>query len=206
MDLAARTFLAVAALVSCSAALVVAPAAAAGGNALVSTCDAPMSQPFRTWLDPFTYTLAPDGGFESGAQGWTLTGGARVVGGNEPWRVNGAADSLSLSLPGGAQATSPELCIGLLSPTVRFFARNTALLGLGALAVEVGVKVGAAEVFVPVGAALAGPGFQPTLPYLLLANLTNPLVGDRATVRLRFTAIGGKFGIDDVYVDPFKLP
>jgi hypothetical protein len=182
------------------------PGSAAGSSLLGGTCDAPMSKPFLRWLDPLTYTLAPDGGFEGGASGWTLSGGARVVSGNEPWRVAGSRDSFSLSLPAGARATSPEMCIGLLHPTVRLFARNTALLGLGALSVEAEVRVGGLHLFLPVGVVVAGSGFQPTLPLPLLANLTNPVTGDRATVRLRFTSVLGKFGIDDVFVDPFKLP
>ena len=38
------------------------------------------------------------------------------------------------------------------------------------------------------------------LPLALLANVTSP------SARLRFTALTGDFQIDDVYVDPFKVP
>ena len=98
------------------------------------------------------------------------------------------------------------MCIGLFHPTVRFFARNTALLGLGALTVEAEVKAAGLSLFVPVGVVTAGSGFQPTLPFALLANVTSPLAGDHATVRLRFTSVLGTFGIDDVFVDPIKVP
>jgi hypothetical protein len=196
----ATAFVAIASLL-----FVAPPASASAGDLLDGTCDAQMSRPFLPWLDPLTYTLAPDGGFEQGAAGWTLSGGAAVVAGNEPWRVNAPGDSRSLSIPAGARATSPEMCIGLLHPTLRLFARNTAFLGLGLLAVEAEVKALGIGLWLPVGAVLAGGSFQPTLPFPLLANLTSPLAGERATVRLRFTAVGGKFGIDDVYVDPFKI-
>ena len=42
-----------------------------------------LSQPFARWNDAASYFPAPGGTFESGAPGWTLTGGASVqVGGN----------------------------------------------------------------------------------------------------------------------------
>jgi hypothetical protein len=181
------------------------PAKADAGDLLGGNCDAAVAQPFLPWLDPLTYSLAPDGGFEQGASGWTLSGGARVVSGNEPWHVNGASDSVSLSLPAGARAVSPPICVGLLHPTVRFFARNQALLGLGLMTVEAEVDALGLGLWLPVGVVVAGGSFQPTLPFPLLANVTSPLQGESATARLRFTAVGGKFGIDDVYVDPFKI-
>ena len=54
---------------------------------------AQLSAPFTPWLDPMHYTLLPGGSFEGGAAGWTLSGGARVMSGNETYKVNGAGDS-----------------------------------------------------------------------------------------------------------------
>ena len=68
-------------------------------------------------------TACPGGSFESGTNGWSLTG-ASVVAGNEPWKVGGSADSKSLSAPRG-QAVSPAFCVGIEHPTFRFFARRT---------------------------------------------------------------------------------
>src|SRR5690349_11032790 len=81
---------------------------------LITGCPAQqLSQPFSPWLDLSNYTLVGDGGFESGASGWSLKGGASVVSGNEPWHVRGAADTRSLNLPSGALATSPAFCVDL---------------------------------------------------------------------------------------------
>ena len=44
----------------------------------------PVSRPFLPWLDLAWYEAAPDGGFEAGADGWTLSGGAAVVDGGQP--------------------------------------------------------------------------------------------------------------------------
>ena len=59
---------------ACSAAVATTPASAAAGLA----CPDPTSRPFAPWGDPTWYKLAPNGGFEAGATGWTLTGGAQV--------------------------------------------------------------------------------------------------------------------------------
>src|SRR5919197_77580 len=53
-------------------------------SSLTAPCDGQtMERPFLRWLDLFQYTLVPGGDFESNAAGWTLTGGAQVVSGNE---------------------------------------------------------------------------------------------------------------------------
>jgi hypothetical protein len=160
----------------------------------------PLSQPFLPWLDASSYVFAGDGGFESGARGWNLKGGAAVVSGNEPWRVHSAADSHSLSLPAGARAASPATCIGLLHPTTRFFARS---LG-GTLKVDATVTIAGVSIPVLIGVVVAGNSFAPTLPLPLLANLTAPLSGS-GSVTLTFTAVGGAVQIDDLYIDPFKV-
>jgi hypothetical protein len=161
-----------------------------------------LSQPFLPWLDPADYTLVGDGGFEAGASGWRLSDGASVVSGNEPWQVRDAGDSRSLNLPAGARATSPAVCVDLLQPTVRFFARS---LG-GTLQVDATVTVvGGLKLTVPVGGVVPGGTFAPTLPLPLLVNLMAPLFGGTGSVALTFSAVGGAVQIDDVYIDPFKV-
>src|SRR5207248_3121130 len=140
-------------------------------------CAAPtLLQPFLPWLDVSNYFLAPGGNIESSNSGWALSGASRVTG-NEPWQVGGKGDSHSLLLAAGASASAPSVCISLADPTVRFFARNTAPLGLGSLVVSADVSAGGVDVRVPVGVVTGGGSFQPTLPLPLLANLTSPLPG-----------------------------
>ena len=70
-----------------------------GGN-----CSTTTSQPFTAWNDSASYYLVPNGGLENGSTGWSLSGGASVVYGNEPFLPTGFH---SLSLPSGSQAVSP---------------------------------------------------------------------------------------------------
>jgi hypothetical protein len=190
-----------------AAAALAAPAAHAGLLAPSARDCAPevVTKPFLPWLDLANYIPVGDGGFEAGAAGWSLSG-ARVVDGNEPWRVRAPGDRRSLAVQEGT-AVTPEVCVGLEHPTLRFFARNTGS-PLGALAVSVLVRTSLGTTHAePVG-VVADPGgaWAPRLPMPLVANLLPLLPGERTTVRLRFDAVGAgsAWQIDDVYVDPYS--
>ena len=183
-------------------------AAPASAGVLVQTatdCDATtVSQPFTRWGDGASYFLAPGGDFEDGAAGWGLSGNARVVADNEPWKVAGAGTH-ALHIPNGATATSPTVCVGLDHPTIRFFARRTSglpLLASLAVSVQAETSLGL-TVTVPVNAVLLNTGsWAPTGRMLIVANLLPLLPGELTPIRLEFTSLLGDFRIDDVYVDP----
>src|SRR4051794_5101916 len=60
---------------------------------------------FLPWGDFAGYYFAPNGGFESGSTGWTLSGGAAVVQqANEPWYLAGFG-SRALQIPSGGSAS-----------------------------------------------------------------------------------------------------
>ena len=122
-----------------------------------------------------SYVLAPDGGFEAGAAGWTLKG-ASVVAGNEPYQASG---SHALALSAGDSATSPPMCVGITHPTVRFFAVNKGFL-LSTLKVDA-VYVDANNLLrtLPLGVVTGLPGWKPTLPMIALGDLVNPLLARR---------------------------
>jgi hypothetical protein len=192
------------------AAVVATLAAAAPANAglLVASAknceEPPSSQVFLRWLDPLRYELAPGGAAES-AQGWTLTGGARIVPGNEPWKVGGSG-SMSLQLPRGSRATTGVMCVGIGHPVMRFFAKRTSGWLLDSLKVDVLFEdAGGHTHALPVGLVLAGKSWQPTLPFPVLASLLPLLPGEKTPVQFRFTPLGGAtWQIDDVYVDPWR--
>ena len=182
-------------------------AAPTAGASLLDGCPAAdASQPFAPWGDDAFYVLAPDGGFEHGGGAWSLDGGAAVAEGNESFQVGGAGDRHSLSLPDGSRATSAPACIGLDSPTMRFFARNDGDPD-ASLRVSVIVDTLLGPQTVPIGSVDGSQSsWHPTPAFLLIANLTAPpIVTDgTASIRLRFTPDGGDWHIDDVYVDPWK--
>ena len=185
-------------------------AAPAGAGLLVASapgCTSPDSdQVFSPWADYANYFLAPDGGFEGGASGWALDGGAGVAAANSSFAVSGDGSS-ALAVPNGASATSPTVCVGLEHPTVRFFARKTSGSGvvpaLNTLRVDVLVEDNLGVVSaLPVGVVGSSSSWQPTAPMLVTASLLPLLPGAHTPVAFRFTPQGGDWQVDDVYVDP----
>ena len=159
------------------------------------------------WLDPISYTLAPDGGFETGARGWQLRGGAAVVDGNESFRSAAPGDS-SLYLPSGSSATSPAMCVETLDVFARYVAKNRGLIALSSLKVDAIVKDSAGHTFVlPAGVNTGLSSWAPSLPSVALLDVLGLLNGGRVTVSFRFQPIGlgAKWQIDDLYVDPLKM-
>ena len=183
-------------------------AAAPASAAVLNGCpDKDMSRPFQRWLDPIMYTLAPDGGFEAGARGWQLRGGAEVVDGNESFRLSGPGDS-SLYLPSGSSATSPAMCVETLDVFARYVAKNKGLIALSSLKVDAIVKDSAGNTFtLPAGVNTGGSSWAPSLPSVALLNLLGLLNDGRVTVSFRFqpVGLGARWQIDDLYVDPLKM-
>lgn len=168
-----------------------------------------VEQPFKRWLDPLRYVLAPNGDFERGAAEWRLAGGAKVVDGNETFYVGGAGDSRSLFLPAGSSATTRPMCVQLLHPTVRWFAKNRATPLLSALRVDALVEspLSGGVVVVPLGVHTGPRTWHPSLPGLVLADFLSALGEDgELAVAFRFKPLGpsAAWRIDDVYVDPFR--
>jgi hypothetical protein len=197
------------ALAACAAAALAAPAADAG--VLVSSaasCDTQQfSQPFSRWSDNASYTPVPGGAFEAGQAAWTLAGGAKVVSGNESFKVRSATDSSSLYIPAGGVATSPAMCVGLTEPTIRWFQKQSnSLLGLtGLMSVSVLTETSLGLVVeTPVGAGLLGTSWSPSLTGLIVTNLLPLLPNNKTAVAFRFRAVTGSWNVDDVYVDPYQ--
>jgi len=179
------------------AGLVATPAAAAG-------CPPPPPpvHPFTPWGDSSTYVLTSGGSFEkSGPDGWSLSGGARIVQGNEPWFVNSASDHQSLYLPAGASATSGCTSAPMITSIVRFFANNVGSAS-GGIHVEVIVNDGKNGIL-DGGVLSPSAGWSPTSP--IDVPWPNPLKG-AVQLQVRLTAVGSHaaFDIDDAYLDPIK--
>jgi hypothetical protein len=184
---------------------IAAPANAGILTASASNCgDESLSQPFGQFGDHAQYKQVHGADFEGTTEGWTLIGGAKVVSGNEPWKVGGSADGKSLVLPAGSSVITPASCVGLQEPTVRFFAKKNSGL-LSTLAVSVYVKTSLGLVVpVPVGVVLGNGQWKATPAMLIVANLLPLLPGDRTPVAFQFTPLLGSWQIDDVFVDPYR--
>jgi hypothetical protein len=185
---------------------IAAPANAGILTASAKDCgDESLSQPFAGFGDRAQYKIVPGGSFEGALTDWTLRGGAKVVAGNEPWKVGGSNHGKSLVLPAGSSAITAPTCVGLAEPTLRFFAKKNRGL-LSTLAVSVYVKTSLGLVVpVPVGVVLGNGQWKATSPMLIVANLLPLLPGDRTPVAFQFTPLLGDWQIDDVYVDPMRM-
>ena len=189
------------------AALAAAPAALAGPLVATATgCSSDvLSQPFLPWADPASYVLAPDGGFEAGASGWSLSDAA-ITADNESFYVHSSGDGAALELAPGGSATSAPMCVGIEHPTLRFFARHDGSVA-STLRVDVLYEDAAGTTrSLTVGRVLGGDDWSPTLVMPVVANLLALVPGERTAVAFRFTAEGADaaWRIDDVYVDPYS--
>lgn len=142
---------------------------------------------FSSYGDPRSYVLVSGGDFASGGAGWTLEGGATVASG-------------ALSLPAGSSAVSPSICVSKETPFLRSMARDSGVPG-AKLQVEV-LYEGLEAAHNRVVAGDKDEAWDPTHP--LAQNYGLATLGDSDTsVRVRITAVGGDWEVDDVYVDPF---
>lgn len=159
----------------------------------------PTSKPFSQFGDYRNYTFAPDGGLEAGGSGWSLSGGAKVVSGNEPFFVHSPSDSRSLYLPVGSSASTPPACMGTLSTFIRFFVKNSSGGSLRVQVVYRGLLGGVVGTLN--WATLSGSSsWSPSPPILNLQSLLS-LLGAKS-VQLKFYAVGAPSQVDDIYVDP----
>lgn len=162
-------------------------------------------QVFSPWGDQHSYVLAPDGGFEGGGQGWSLSSGAVSVEGNESFHLDGAGDSRSLALPAGSTAVSPPICMSLDTPILRLVARNTGNSSSG-LRVEATYSLLGLVRTKAVSTVYAGSDWAPSQQLstvLSLSTVIGTLVPSSIQVHLTPVGSGGNWQVDDLYVDPF---
>lgn len=177
------------------------------------TCGVAAEQVFLRWLDATPYRLATSGSFES-PDGWTLSGGASVVPGNEPFFLNSRQDKHSLSLPPGSSATSPWTCASVDGLVARLLAVSGGS-PLATLQVDLLYKTARGKTrtigLSAIPAALHG-SWAPTAPILIAPGT---ILSDAADFDLGTTEVAFRFRpssglltsatwrIDDLYVDPW---
>jgi hypothetical protein len=180
------------------------PAGAQGSTANDRGCPAqPLVQAFLPWADPAWYASVPGGTFEAGGAPWTLQGGADTGAGNESYFVNGRNDQAGLSLPSGGSAISARTCIGLGHPTLRFFVRNAGAPD-GQLAIVARFRdYSGASRSLPVGVVTGRRAWAPAPPLPVWANAFSALAAQDVTFTFVPRDGGGRWSVDDVYVDPY---
>lgn len=188
-----------AALVLLAGAAAIVPIASADSLLGLNNNCGSTSQPFAQFGDSRLYTFGTNGGLESGSTGWSLAG-ASVVRGNETFYVHSTADKQSLSLPAGATALTPQLCMGTTSTVVRFFDRSG---NGGSLRVQIVLRnlVGSVIGVLDWTTINGSTSWQPS-PSLLNLDSLLALLGV-SSIQLKFIALSGTTQIDDVYVDPW---
>jgi hypothetical protein len=164
----------------------------------------PTTKAFQAFGDTADYSLLSNGGFESGAGGWSLSG-ASVVSGNESYRVRGAEDSKSLAISPSGRVVSPAFCVGTEHPSFRLFAKRTSGTW-GVLNVSLRWKVGAGATHeTVVGSVSPGTSWAPTQSFGLAQTLGLWNSSMTATVQIVLDPedYGGAVAVDDVYIDPY---
>ena len=163
-------------------------------------CDETATQPFQRWGDDNYYVLVPGGAFEPNMPAWKLSGGAKIVLGNEPYYVRSSRDRYSLYLPMGSSATTPPMCFDFADWHLRFFSA-----GSGTVRVKIVVKslLGVLSVL-DGGTVASGSTWRPSPEVgLLLTNVCGLLATDSISLRITPANTSG-IRIDDVYLDPWK--
>jgi hypothetical protein len=139
-----------------------------------------LETPFKAWLDPMSYWRLP------ASTAWTLSSAATLAGGG-------------LSVPVGHSATTPAFCIGINSPTFRFFAHSG---NRGVVRVEI---LTANQLVLTAGRVRLTGSVAPSPVLLLVANALALRSPDYSTtIRIRFVAESGTAQLDQLWIDPFK--
>ncbi len=184
------------------------PAANAGliGDLLGGNCPTGGTTVFAPWQDYANYLLAPNGSFELGSTGWSLSGGAGIVSGNEPFYRTG---SHSLSLPSGSSALSPTVCLGTKQLYVRLFGKDLGGTD-GGLRVRVywygllNRLLGYSDFAVFAPGMDWAPSEQINSSGGLLVPLPVVSLLSSTSARIQVTPLGAgsRWQIDDLYIDP----
>ena len=161
---------------------------------------------FAAWGDKATYFTVSNGGFENGSTDWSLSGGAKVVAGNESYKVGGAADSHSLSIPFNGAAESRTFCVSRGEDAIRLFTTNSGVSGsvLHVDAIVTSAENGnVATAAFDVNGNPSASGWAPTIQ-LKIPNMLGGSGTEQLTLKFSTRGTSAKWNVDDVFVDPFK--
>jgi hypothetical protein len=160
-----------------------------------------VTQPFAPWSDANDYSLVPGGAFSGNTTTWTLSNGAALTPGGEPWNVSATDSASSVALTAGASAQSPFTCVDASDPTFRFFGTTGGITGNVLVSVVYQAPL-LGQLVVPVGTLSLANNWQPSAIMQTGAALPAALNGGHGRMAIRFTGLTGSSQIDDVFIDP----
>ncbi len=141
--------------------------------------------------DTADYSLAPDGGFESGGRGWTFSNGAKVTYGNETLGVKTGSKQVMIPLSGSI--TSPAFCVDESHPHFRFAYKvdNAVLSGFIAYVIyrDAAGKITNVELISSKVLALAPSTWQATPKSPLATIIPLNSTTKTASVQLKITSL-----------------
>jgi hypothetical protein len=183
--------------------------AATAPSALAACPARSFSTVFSPWGDISLYTLAPNGDFEAGATGWSLTGDATLVADNAHKIAAQLGDATSLQLANGATATSPALCVSSGYPSTRMFANtlrhSTTSRSTLQLEVLYTDATRGSQSVKALGTVPDNYAWDATRKMSIAQGQLNikPDSSGNTYIRYRFTPLyGTTWRIDDLYIDP----
>lgn len=174
--------------------------------ALASACtlsSAPSSQVFAKYGDPNQYQLTPNGIFAgANTSGWSLLNARMSPFG--PGLVSG--DGQSVVIGSGGMLTTPNICIGTTTPTLRFMTRHMSSRTGGVLLTYVVWQDWAANSHNTfLGWSGGSSTWAPSTPVNVGAL---PLWESGSTLQIRLElvpAVGsGAWAVNDFFLDPYS--
>jgi hypothetical protein len=162
-------------------------------------------QVFLDWNDLRSYTLAPNGSFESGLDGWTVSDGVEV----RPHLNSLLLDpgTSALFMPPDAVAISPPICVTSGYPAARLFGKTLTSKSAAAMRVKViypPADAGGTPKAKPAGTIRREPSWDATRKFALSPGQIAKAAGPDGTamIRLRFQTRDASWLLDDLFVDP----
>ena len=185
------------------AAMTCVAAFATTGTALAACPTSSVSTPFSQFGDTNNYFVVPGGSFDGSAGGWTLDN-ASLSASNDGLNLGGAANPESLTINAGGSVTSPFGCVDRTMPSLRFVADE---ISAGSdLKVNAIVKLPWGTATFPVADLADGSnnGVWAPSPQIIIPSLP-PGLTLQAALQFSVPQSSGSWGIDDVFIDPYRM-
>ena len=167
--------------------------------------DQAFEQVFLNWNDLRSYTLAPNGSFESGLDGWIVSDGVEVRQHLNSFLLDPGTSALFM--PPKSTAISPPICVTSDYPAARLFGKTLTSRNAAALRVKViypPAETGDAPKVKPAGTVHRERTWNATRKVSLSPGQIAKAAGPDGTamIRLRLETRDASWLLDDLFIDP----